>query len=201
MERIGQYANHTMSEQSERQSNTSAVSPERQSAIATLIQQTRSLSSLPLSVGNELAFAVQTWTTALEDIPDHMLGPSWKRATKDHDWSKPFPAHALLPAYKALLLEDRDRRQSLGGRRQDDTTRCRWCDDTGYVPIATYCPTGQEWYYPVYGCECAATPINQRSTVPVHPLWSRDDYGRWVPPSADASPKCRCGFCRNKGSW
>jgi len=199
MDRIDQYAKATMSEQSERPSNTSSVSPERQSAIATLIQQTRSLSSLPLSVGNELAFAVQTWTVALEDIPDHMLGPAWKRATKEHDWSKPFPAHALMPAYKALLLEDREKRQTLGGRRRDDTTRCRYCDDTGYVPIATYCPTGNEWYYSVYGCQCAATPISQRQAVQVRDCWERDDRGRWVPGSAQESPRCRCGFCRNKG--
>ena len=149
----------------------------------------------------ELLNILPTWMDALQDVPDHLLKASVDKATADHDWSQPFPVKAIVTGYKAVLLEDRDKRQALGGRRQDDTTRCRWCDDTGYVPIATYCPTGQEWYYPVYGCECAATPINQRSTVPVHPLWSRDDYGRWVPPTPDKSPKCRCGFCRNKGSW
>jgi len=149
----------------------------------------------------EILNILPTWMDALKDVPDHLLKASVDKATADHDWSQPFPVKAIVTGYKAVLLEDRDKRQSLGGRRQDDTTRCRWCDDTGYVPIATYCPTGQEWYYPVYGCECAATPINQRSTVPVHPLWSRDDYGRWIPPTQDKSPKCRCGFCRNKGNW
>lgn len=198
---VTQYANHTTNGQLERPSNSSQHSPDRRAAMIALIQQTRSLSSLPLSVGDELTLALSTWLTALEEIPDHLLGPAWRRATKDHDWSKAFPVMAIINGYKAVLLEDREKRQTLGGRRRDDTTRCRWCDDTGYVPIATYCPTGQDWHYPVYGCECEATPINQRSTVLVHPLWSRDDYGRWIPPTPDNSPRCRCGFCRNKGSW
>ena len=194
-------ARATTNAQLARQSNTSSVSPERRSAIATLIQQTRSLSSLPLSAGSEFALAVETWLEALEEIPDHLLGPSWKRATQDHDWSRSFPVMAILPAYKALILEDRQHRQTAqySARHMDDTVGCKYCGDTGYASIATYCPTGNEWHYPVYACQCAATPVNQRRATPVSEGWDRDAYGRWIPTSPDVSPKCRCAFCLRGG--
>jgi len=194
-------ANRITSAQLERQSNTSSVSPERRSAIATLIQQTRSLSSLPLSAGDELAIAISTWSLAVEEIPDKLLGPSWERAVKDHDWSRSFSPMAIPAAYKAIVLEDRQRRQTAqySARHMDDTVGCRYCNDTGYASIATYCPTGNEWHYPAYACQCAATPVNQRRATPISEAWDRDAYGRWIPTSADVSPQCRCAFCLRGG--
>jgi hypothetical protein len=166
-----------------------------------LIQQTRSLSSLPLSAGDELTLAVSTWLDALAEVPDHLLVPAWRRATKDHDWSRSFPVMAILPAYKALILEDRQHRQTAqySARHMDDTVGCKYCGDTGYASIATYCPTGNEWHYPVYACQCAATPVIQRRATLVSEGWDRDAYGRWIPTSADVSPKCRCAFCLRGG--
>ena len=194
-------ANHTTSAQLARPANSSSSSPDRLAAMAALIQKTRSLSSLPLSAGEELRLAVTTWAGILTEIPDHLLGASWDRAIKDHDWSRSFPVPAIIAAYKALVLEDRQKRQTAqySARHMDDTVGCRYCNDTGYASIATYCPTGNEWHYPAYACQCAATPVNQRRATPVSEGWDRDPYGRWIPTSADVSPQCRCAFCLRGG--
>jgi hypothetical protein len=188
-------------QESERQLSTSNSNANlgRVRAMTHLINHCRVLSGWTPYGEVELASILPTWMDALQEVPDHLLKASVDKATADHDWSKPFPVKLIVDGYKRLLLEDREKRQTLGGRRRDDTTRCRYCDDTGYVPIATYCPTGNEWYYPVYGCQCAATPISQRQAVQVRDCWERDDRGRWVPGSAQESPRCRCGFCRMKG--
>lgn len=192
----------TTNGQHERHANSSSSSPDRLAAMAALIQKTRSLSSLPLSAGEELRLAVTTWANLLAEIPDQFLGASWDRAVKDHDWSRPFPVPAIINGYKALLVEDRDNRarQQYGNtRRADGTLACYHCEDTGYAPIATYCPTGNEWYFPVYPCHCNATPISQRGPNLVRSHWDKNDRGQWVPTSASESPRCRCGFCKNKG--
>ena len=169
--------------------------------MAALIQKTRSLSSLPLSAGEELRLAVTTWAGILTEIPDSLLGASWDRAIKDHDWSRSFPVPAIITAYKALLLEDRQRRQTAqySARHMDDTVGCKYCGDVGYASIATYCPTENAWHYPAYACQCAATPVNQRRATPISEAWDRDAYGRWIPTSADVSPQCRCAFCLRGG--
>jgi len=195
-------ANRTMNAQPERRSSLSDNSPERRAALIALIQQTRSLSSLPLSAGDELAIAVSTWGLAVEAIPDRLLGPSWERAVKTHDWSRPFSPMTIDAAYRQLVVEDREQRnreQYQNTRRADGTLACYHCEDTGYTPIATYCPTGNEWYFPVYACHCASTPISQRGPSLVRSHWEKNDRGQWVPTSASESPRCRCGFCRNKG--
>lgn len=195
------YANRTTSEQLAKPLNISNVSPERQSAIATLIQQTRSLSSLPLSVGSELALAVETWTNALEEIPDHLLGPSWRKATKDHDWSKAFPVMAILPAYKQLLIEDNERRAkaaSASKYRADGTVLCYLCEDHGYAMIHVYCSSFKAWHPFAYACQCESTPLSQRRPTPILSDWQKDDYGRWIPTSAEASPDCGCAFCKRR---
>ena len=167
-----------------------------------LIQQTRSLSSLPLSVGDELTLAVSTWLDALAEIPDQLLVPSWRRATKDHDWSQAFPVMAILPAYKALLVEDREKRQKAQyaeqHRHQDGTVSCHYCDGTGYASILTYCGPWNDWRSVAYACQCEAAPISQRRPVHIGMDWGRNDHGQWVPPSADRSPRCTCLFCQNE---
>ena len=194
-------ANHTTSAQLARASSSSGDSQDRRAALIALIQQTRSLSSLPLSAGDELAIAISTWSLAVEEIPDKLLGPSWERAVKDHDWSRSFSPMAIPAAYKALLLDDRQKRQTAqySARHMDDTVGCRYCGDVGYASIATYCPTGNEWHYPAYACQCPATPVNQRRATPISEGWDRDAYGRWIPTSADVSPQCRCAFCLRGG--
>lgn len=148
-----------------------------------------------------MKLAISAWGMAVEEIPDKLLGPSWERAVKDHDWSRSFSPMAIPTAYKALLLEDRQKRQTAqySARHMDDTVGCRYCNDTGYASIATYCPTGNEWRYPAYACQCAATPVNQRRATPISEAWDRDAYGRWIPTSADVSPQCRCAFCLRGG--
>jgi len=165
-----------------------------------LIQQTRSLSSLPLSVGDELTLAVSTWLDALAEVPDHLLVPAWRRATKDHDWSKAFPVMAILPAYKALILEDRAAREKAAfssSRRADDTYACRYCDDTGYMPVKLYCGSFGDWRSARRACNCAATPITQRMPIPDTTDWARDDHGDWLPAHAGASLQCWCLYCKN----
>jgi len=198
MDRIDPYAKATISEQPVRQSPSSQSSPARTAAIIALIQQTRALSSLPLSEDDELKLAVIAWQDALHEVPDHLLVPAWRKATRDHNWSKPFPVMAILPAYQQLIAEDRAKRQSTPHYRADGTVACRWCLDTGYVPVATYCPTGNEWYTPVYPCECAATPISQRAAVNIRADWQRNDRGQWIPGDSSTSPRCQCGFCRQR---
>lgn len=148
-----------------------------------------------------MRLAISAWGMAVEEIPDKLLGPSWERAVKDHDWSRSFSPMAIPAAYKALLLDDRQRRQTAqySARHMDDTVGCRYCGDVGYASIATYCPTGNEWHYPAYACQCAATPVNQRRSTPISEAWDRDAYGRWIPTSADVSPQCRCAFCLRGG--
>ena len=203
MDTIAMHLNEraTTNVQSGRHANSFSSSPERLTAIATLIQKTRSLNSLPLSVGDELKLAVGTWAETLQEIPDQWLMASWERAIKAHNWEKPFAVPVILNAYRALILEDREARQRdqyQNTRRADGTLACYHCEDTGYAPIATYCPTGNEWYYPVYACHCNATPISQRGPNLVRSHWEKNDRGQWVPPSASESPKCRCGFCKMK---
>lgn len=160
------------------------------------------MSSLPLSAGDELKLAISTWSLAVEEIPDRLLGPSWERAVKGHDWSRPFSPMVIDAAYRQIIADDREQRnreQYQNTRRADGTLACYHCEDTGYAPIATYCPTGNEWYFPVYACHCNATPISQRGPGLVRSHWEKNDRGQWVPPSANESPRCRCGFCKNKG--
>jgi len=149
----------------------------------------------------EILNILPTWMDALREVPDNLLKGAMDKATADHDWSQPFPVKAMVSAYKALILEDRQHRQTAqySARHMDDTVGCKYCGDTGYASIATYCPTGNEWHYPVYACQCAATPVNQRRATPVSEGWDRDAYGRWIPTSPDVSPKCRCAFCLRGG--
>jgi hypothetical protein len=146
----------------------------------------------------ELASILPTWMDALQTIPDHLLKASMDKATADHDWSQPFPIKAMVTAYQQLIAEDRAKRQSTPHYRADGTVACRWCLDTGYVPVATYCPTGNEWYTPVYPCECAATPISQRAPVNIRADWERNDRGQWIPSDSSTSPRCQCGYCRQR---
>lgn len=191
----------TMNEQPVRRSNSSTDSQDRMAAIAILIQQTRSLNSLPLSAGDELAFALSTWGLAVEEIPDRLLGPSWELAVKNHDWSRPFSPMSIREAYKTLLIEDRERREKdryRTAKRGDDLYACFFCADTGYTAIAIYCGSFRDWHKCARACECAATPINQRKPRLIEDDWIYTDEGRWYPPSADQSPRCYCAFCKNR---
>ena len=149
----------------------------------------------------EILNILPTWMDALREVPDNLLKASVDKATADHDWSQPFPVKAVVAGYKAIVLEDRQKRQTAqySARHMDDTVGCKYCGDVGYVSIATYCPTGNEWQYPAYACQCAATPVNQRRATPISEGWDRDAYGRWIPTSADVSPQCRCAFCLRGG--
>ena len=168
-----------------------------------LIQQTRSLSSLPLSAGDELTLAVATWMHALEEIPDHLLVSSWRKATKEHDWSKSFPVMACIPAYKALLADDNARREKeriANKYRTDGTHACHYCEDHGYISILTYCPSWSDWRPVANACTCQATPINQRGQFPVAPDVVKNDRGHWDPVVPGNSPKCPCAYCNRKAS-
>lgn len=192
---IDPYVKATISEQPARLSPSSQSSPARTAAIITLIQKTRTLSSLPLSEDDELKLAVITWTEALCDIPDQWLAPSWRKATQDHDWSKWFPVLSVIPAYQTLIAEHLAKEKQTS-YRTNGTTACRWCGDRGYIPIETYCPTGKEWHIPVYACECPAIPINQRQVVVIPANWQRNERGYWQPKDEASAPPCSCGFCR-----
>ena len=197
---IDPYANHIMSEPLANRSNSSGSS-DRKAAMIALIQQTRSLSSLPLSAGDELTLAVATWMTALEEIPDHLLAASWRKATKDHDWSKAFPVMACIPAYKALLADDNARREKdriANKYRADGTHACHYCEDSGYASIMTYCATWNDWRPVAHPCTCSATPLNQRGRQHVANDYQKNDYGQWVPVDHASSPKCHCAFCNRK---
>lgn len=148
----------------------------------------------------ELLNILPTWMDALKDVPDRLLKASVDKATADHDWSQPFPVKAVVGAYKVLIAEDAAKRQT-PSYRADGTVACRWCLDMGYVPVATYCPTGNDWHTPVYPCECAATPIMQRAAVNIRSDWQRDDRGRWIPSDASTSPRCQCGYCKQRKGW
>lgn len=166
-----------------------------------LIQQTRSLSSLPLSAGDELALTISTWSLAVEEIPDRLLGSSWELAIKNHDWSRPFSPMAIRESYKLILIEDRERREKdryRTAKRGDDLYACPFCQDTGYTAIAIYCGSFRDWHKCARACECNATPINQRKPRVIEDNWIYADDGRWYPPSTDQSPQCYCAFCRNR---
>ena len=170
----------------------------RTRAMTQIINHCRVLSGWTPYGEVELASILPTWMDALQTIPDHLLKASMDKATADHDWSQPFPIKAMVTAYQQLIAEDRAKRQSTPHYRADGTVACRWCLDTGYVPVATYCPTGNEWYIPVYPCECAATPISQRAPVNIRADWERNDRGQWIPSDSSTSPRCQCGFCRQR---
>lgn len=194
-------ANHTMNEQPVRRSNSSTDSQDRMAAIAILIQQTRSLNSLPLSAGDELAFALSTWSLAVEEIPDRLLGPSWELAVKNHDWARPFSPMSIRESYKLILIEDRERREKdryRTAKRGDDLYACPFCQDTGYTAIAIYCGSFKDWHKCARACECNATPINQRKPRIIGDNWVYAEDGRWYPPSTDQSPACLCAFCKNR---
>lgn len=198
-------AKATTSEQLANRSNLSENSPERRAALVALIQQTRSLSSLPLSAGDELAIAISTWGLAVEEIPDRLLGPTWELAVKNHDWSRAFSPMSMRDAYKLLIIEDRDRREKdryrNAHREGEDVYACPFCQDTGYTSIALYCASFGDWHKCARACDCNATPVNQRAPRIIDGSWTFAEDGRWYPASADASPRCGCSYCRQKGKY
>lgn len=148
----------------------------------------------------EILNILPTWMDALKEIPDNLLKNAMDRATADHDWSQPFPVKAMVAAYKAIILEDRQARERASyanSRRADDTYACRYCDDTGYIPVQLYCGSFNDWRSARRACACDATPITQRLPIPDMDGWSRDDRGDWVPESAAGSLRCHCLYCKN----
>jgi hypothetical protein len=198
MDRID--AKRTISGPQDRLSNSSPHSGERMAAVIALIQRTRSLSSLPLSADAELRIQAETWLDALSSVPDALLVPSWRKATADHDWSRPFPVMAIAAAAKLLILEDNERRETERRRNiyQGGTYACRYCDDCGYVLLEIYCRVFKDWRRGRAACECESAPITQRRPTVLTERWRRDpDTSAWCPPTVAESPRCTCLFCKN----
>jgi len=148
----------------------------------------------------EILNILPTWMDALREVPDNLLKNAMDKATADHDWSQPFPVKAMVTAYKALILEDRAAREKAAfsnSRRADDTYACRYCDDTGYMPVKLYCGSFADWRSARRACNCAATPISQRLPIPDITDWARDDQGDWLPAHSSVSMQCWCLYCKN----
>jgi len=164
-----------------------------------LIQKTRALQSLPGFSDAELTIHVATWRDALSDIPDLALSSAWERATREHDWSRPFPVPSIVGAYRALVAEHNEKLEAerkYQQYRRPTTFRCRWCGDTGYAPLAIPCPTRGDVWHGRRACECEATPIAQRLPSILTTAWRRDEKEYWTPPAGEH--RCQCVFCRNK---
>lgn len=188
----------------ENRSNSSQPSPARAAALITLIQKTRSRVSLPLLSGSELQFAVTTWAEVVAAIPDTLLGECWRRATAEHDWTRPFPVDAIAGAYKSVLADENERLESARKRARwdsGDTYICWKCEDTGYQILKVYCPTTKASRQAARPCSCSMTPANQRSTFSVEgPQYSKAESGVWAYENEADSFPCGCLFCKSRNT-
>lgn len=178
----------------------SAETPKRYGALVVLIQKTRALQSLPGFSDAELNLHVATWRDALSDIPDSALVAAWDRATKQHDWDRPFAVPSILRAYREVVAEDRERIEATKKYerwKRAETYRCHWCADTGYTPLAIPCPTRRDIWRGRRACSCDMTPIAQRLPPITTRDWVKDEKGYWAAP-AGQEPRCNCQFCRNR---
>lgn len=182
------------------------LSEERQSLLEQLIQRSRIANSFPILTTDELPAHIDTWAAVLKDVSDAVLLAAYDRAVADHNWrERPYLKPGdVLNASHAVILEDRERREreaaiNRNKHASSGTFACRYCDDTGYVPLMVHCGSFVDWRKASYACECVAAPITQRRPWPGTERWTRDrDSNYWQPPTAQESVRCICLFCKNK---
>lgn len=198
MERLNlQLENHQVNVQPSSQCDSSRIS-----AIAAMLQQSRALSGWNLLSETEMPIQLLTWKDALCSLPDAALKASFDKATQQHDWAKPFSPMEILTAYKALIIEDRERidaEQKRSRWNNSDTYGCWKCEDSGYTPLMVYCPATKRSRRVVRACDCDFTPISQRMPAVVNKYdWTKNSNGVFEPKNEASGLPCGCLFCGRK---
>lgn len=148
----------------------------------------------------ELQIELSVWNDVVREIPDQWLNPSWQKAAEDHDWSNPFRPDFIRGAYKALILEDRERirRERFNSVfRSPNTFVCWMCEDQGYTVIRVYCPSTRSSRRVARPCACSMTPLSQRQFSIVDTAdWKKNQVGEFEWAGQGQGLPCNCSFCQ-----
>ena len=162
------------SAESGKQVNQSAETYRRQSALKSVIAESRKARGLPLVEESELLLIVYSWGKALRDIPTAHLSACYDRAIADYtEPEKPFGTPQLLKAWQ--VVQDERRRIEWARQKDEISTFCKYCDGIGWQELED-----KPGHYCARPCACEAAPASMRSAEPRgFPQWKREKGGRW----------------------
>lgn len=171
---------------------------ERQTKLAAIIQESRSLRGLNFCDEAELQVHLSAWGRVLAGVPTDELDDAFMRAARQCDDAHNFTPTHIAKAYESLARERfyDERAHSIDVSERE---KCGLCDNEGWQRFELTCPEMKLLRVAVRPCACeSAAPALRRSDFLAEPDWSRDGRGVWLPQTLEAARRfpCECYNCK-----
>jgi hypothetical protein len=171
---------------------------ERQTKLAAIIQESRSLRGLPFCDDAQMQVHLSAWGRVLADVPTGALDDAFARASRTANDATNFTPTDVLRAHESLKREAffDERAHSIDASAAE---KCGLCSNEGWQRFELTCPQMRMLRVAVRPCACEASPAVLRTASPLfEPDWSRDERGVWLPQTIEAARRfpCECYNCK-----